>query len=124
MNIEFKKLYLLKTKKQQIDNILQTDNTSNETKTQNNNIVIQEINETIKIDALFINLIDKALFPKWYIEITLKINSEFQLTIILLLDSGADMNIIQICSTIDEQRYQYAKGYFGYLNKLMLSQNK
>jgi hypothetical protein len=48
-----------------------------------------------KNDALFINLIDKALFQKWYPEITLKINSEFQLITIALLDSGIDMNYIQ-----------------------------
>jgi hypothetical protein len=48
-----------------------------------------------KNDTLFINLIDKALFQKWYVEITLKINSEFQLITIALLDSGIDMNYIQ-----------------------------
>jgi hypothetical protein len=48
-----------------------------------------------KNDTLFINLIDKALFQKWYVEITLKINSEFQLKTIALLDSGIDMNYIQ-----------------------------
>jgi hypothetical protein len=70
-------------------------NTSNETKTQDNNIVIQEINETTKNDALFINLINKVFFQKWYVEIILKSSSEFQLTIIALLDSGIDMNFIK-----------------------------
>jgi uncharacterized circularly permuted ATP-grasp superfamily protein len=44
---------------------------------------------------LFINLIDRIIFQKWYVEITLIINAEFQITTIALLDSGADMNCIQ-----------------------------
>jgi hypothetical protein len=67
----------------------------NEIKTQYNNIVIKEINETTKNNALFINLIDKVIFQKWYIEVTFIINVEFQLTTITLLDSWADMNCIQ-----------------------------
>jgi hypothetical protein len=59
----------------------------NEIKTQYNNIVIKEINETTKNNALFINLIDKVIFQKWYIEVTFIINVEFQLTTITLLDS-------------------------------------
>jgi hypothetical protein len=44
---------------------------------------------------LFINLIDRIIFQKWYVEVTLIINAEFQITTIALLDSGADMNCIQ-----------------------------
>jgi hypothetical protein len=44
---------------------------------------------------LFIILIDKAFFQKWYVEITLKINNKFQLTIINLLDSGTNINCIK-----------------------------
>jgi hypothetical protein len=44
---------------------------------------------------LFINLKDRIIFKKWYVEVTLIINTEFQITTIALLDSGADMNCIQ-----------------------------
>ena len=41
------------------------------------------------------SLIDRVIFRKWHIEITLVINKEFSLTEIALIDSGADMNCIQ-----------------------------
>jgi hypothetical protein len=41
---------------------------------------------------LFINLIDRIIFQKWYFEVTLIINAEFQITTVVLLDSGAHMN--------------------------------
>ena len=43
----------------------------------------------------FLNIIDRMIFQKWYIEITLVIHKEFLLTVITLVDSGADMNCIQ-----------------------------
>ena len=43
----------------------------------------------------FLNLIDRVIFQKWHIEITLVINKEFSLTEIALIDSGANMNCIQ-----------------------------
>ena len=42
-----------------------------------------------------LSLIDRVIFQKWHIEITLVINKEFSLTEIALIDSGADMNCIQ-----------------------------
>jgi hypothetical protein len=42
---------------------------------------------------LFINLINRIIFQKWYV--TLIINAEFQITTIALLDSDTDMNCIQ-----------------------------
>ena len=42
----------------------------------------------------FLNKIDKMIFQKWYTEITLLVHKEFSLTIIALVDSGADMNCI------------------------------
>jgi hypothetical protein len=38
---------------------------------------------------LFINLIDRIIFQKWNVEVTLIINAEFQITTIALLDLGA-----------------------------------
>ena len=43
----------------------------------------------------FLSLIDRVIFKKWHIEITLVINKEFSLTEIALIDSGADMNCTQ-----------------------------
>ena len=43
----------------------------------------------------FLSLIDRVIFQKWHIEITLVINKEFSLTEIALIDSGANMNCIQ-----------------------------
>ena len=43
----------------------------------------------------FLSSIDRVIFEKWHIEITLVINKEFSLTEIALIDSGADMNCIQ-----------------------------
>ena len=37
----------------------------------------------------------KMIFQKWYIEITLVDHKEFLLTVVALVDSGADMNCIQ-----------------------------
>jgi hypothetical protein len=44
---------------------------------------------------LFINLIDRIIFQKWYVEVTLIINAEFQIITVALLNSGADINCIQ-----------------------------
>ena len=41
----------------------------------------------------FLSLIDRAIFQKWHIEITLVINKEFSLTEIALIDSGIDINV-------------------------------
>jgi hypothetical protein len=47
----------------------------------------------ISIDKeLFINLINRIIFQKWYV--TLIINAEFQITTVALLDSGTNMNCI------------------------------
>ena len=35
------------------------------------------------------------IFQKWYIEITIVVHKEFSLTVVALVDSGADMNFIQ-----------------------------
>ena len=43
----------------------------------------------------FLNIIDRMIFQKWYTEITLVVHKEFWLTVIALVDSGADMNCIQ-----------------------------
>ena len=43
----------------------------------------------------FLNIIDKMKFQKWYAEITLVVHKEFSLTVVALVDSGADMNCIQ-----------------------------
>ena len=43
----------------------------------------------------FLNIIDRIIFQKWYTEITLVVHKEFSLTVIALVDSGADMNRIQ-----------------------------
>ena len=40
----------------------------------------------------FLSLIDRVIFQKWHIEITLVINKEFE---IALIDSGDNMNYIQ-----------------------------
>jgi hypothetical protein len=44
---------------------------------------------------LFINLIDRVLFQKWYTEIQIVVNKEYYFNIVALLDSGADSNCIQ-----------------------------
>ena len=44
---------------------------------------------------LFINLIDRVLFLKWYTEIQIVVNKEYYFTIIALLDLGAYSNCIQ-----------------------------
>jgi len=81
----------LTTDKQQTNNILQNDN----------EIKVEEIQENNKQNSinnnLFINLIDRIIFQKWYVEVTLIINvdAEFQITTVALLDSGAYMNCIQ-----------------------------
>ena len=43
----------------------------------------------------FLNIIDRMIFQKWYIEITLIVHKEFSLTVVALVDSGFDMNCIQ-----------------------------
>lgn len=58
---------------------------------------IQENNENKHNSTdnnLFINLIDRIIFQKWYVEVTLIINAEFQITTVALLDSGIDLNCI------------------------------
>ena len=43
----------------------------------------------------FLSLIDRVIFRKWHIEVTLVINKEFLLTEVALINSGANMNYIQ-----------------------------
>ena len=43
----------------------------------------------------FLSLIDRVIFQKWHVEITLVINKEFSLTEIALINSSADTNYIQ-----------------------------
>ena len=43
----------------------------------------------------FLNIIDRMIFQKWYTKITLIVHKEFSLTVIALVDYGADMNCIQ-----------------------------
>ena len=43
----------------------------------------------------FLSLIDRVIFQKWHIEVTLVINKEFLLTEVALINSGANMNYIQ-----------------------------
>ena len=43
----------------------------------------------------FLNIIDRMIFQKWYTLITLVAHKEFLLTVVALVDSGADMNCIQ-----------------------------
>ena len=43
----------------------------------------------------FLNIINRMIFQKWYTEITLVVHKEFSLTVVALVDSGADMNCIQ-----------------------------
>jgi hypothetical protein len=72
----------LQSEKQHTKKIIQDDKIKN--------------HDNIKHDKkLFINLIDRIIFQKWYVEVTLIINAEFQITTIALLDSGTDMNCIQ-----------------------------
>ena len=42
----------------------------------------------------FLNIIDIMVFQKWYTEITLVVHKELSLTVVSLVDSGADMNCI------------------------------
>ena len=42
-----------------------------------------------------LSLIDRVIFQKWHIEVTLVINKEFSLTKVALIDSRANMNCIQ-----------------------------
>jgi hypothetical protein len=44
---------------------------------------------------LFINLIERVIFQKWYTEVQIVVNKEYYFTIVALLDSGADSNCIQ-----------------------------
>ena len=44
---------------------------------------------------LFINLIDRVIFQKWYTEVQIVVNKEYYFTIIALLDLGAYSNCIQ-----------------------------
>jgi hypothetical protein len=62
---------------------------------------ISELNSTLNNIAkednnkLFLNLIDRIVFQKWFAAVTIVINKEFELTTVALIDSGADMNCIQ-----------------------------
>ena len=44
---------------------------------------------------LFINLIDRVIFQKWYTEVQIVVNKEYYFTIVALLDLGADSNCNQ-----------------------------
>jgi hypothetical protein len=44
---------------------------------------------------LFINLIDRVIFQKWYTEVQIIVNKEYYFTIVALLDLGAYSNCIQ-----------------------------
>jgi hypothetical protein len=81
----------VKTETQQTDKTLQNDSEIKIEEIQDNN----KAKQNSKDNNLFINLIDKIIFQKWCVEVTLIINDEFQITTVALIDSGADMNCIQ-----------------------------
>jgi hypothetical protein len=81
----------LKTEKQQTNKILQNDNKVKIEEIQENN----ETKQNSTDNNLFINLIDRIIFQKWYVEVTLIINAEFQITTVALLDLDANMNCIK-----------------------------
>jgi hypothetical protein len=80
----------LKSETQQTDKVLQNDSEIKIKEIQDNNKVKQNSED----NNLFINLIDRIIFQKWNVEITLIITNEFQITTVALIDSGADMNCI------------------------------
>jgi hypothetical protein len=75
----------LQSEEQHTKKIIQDDKIKNHDNTKHNSLNKE----------LFINLIDRIILQKWYVEVTLIINAEFQITTIALLDSGTDMNCIQ-----------------------------
>jgi hypothetical protein len=81
----------LKSETQQTDKVLQNDSEIKIEEIQDNNKVKQNFED----NDLFINLIDRIIFQKWTVGITLIINNEFHITTVALIDSGADMNCIQ-----------------------------
>ena len=44
---------------------------------------------------LFINLIERVIFQKWYTKVQIVVNKKYYFTIVALLDSGANSNCIQ-----------------------------
>ena len=59
-----------------------------------------------------LNMIDRMVFQKWYIEITLVVHKELSLTVVSLVDSSADMNCIQeglIPSKYYKSTYNFAE---------------
>jgi len=82
----------LKSGTQQTNKILKNDS---EIKTEemilqnDSEIKIEEIQGNNKANSddnnLFINLIDRIIFQKWYVKITLIINAEFQITTVALI---------------------------------------
>ena len=53
-----------------------------------------DIDESFDYKDEFLNIIDRMIFQKWYTKITLVVHKEFSLTVVALVDSGADMNRI------------------------------
>ena len=54
-----------------------------------------EFSTKLNSTDLFINLIDRVLFQKWYTEIQIVVNKEYYFSIVALVDSGADSNYIK-----------------------------
>jgi hypothetical protein len=49
--------------------------------------------DTVKI----IKIIDKVVPPKWYSKVNIIVSQDYSLDVIVLIDSGSDLNCIQEC---------------------------
>ena len=47
------------------------------------------------VDNSQLNLVNKVLPPKWFTKIKIVISHDYHSTVIVMIDSGADMNFIQ-----------------------------
>ena len=55
----------------------------------------QALSSTSIVDNSQLNLVNKVLPPKWFTKVKIVVSHDYHFTVIVMIDSGADMNYIQ-----------------------------
>ena len=93
-NFGLKQEILLLKFDKQLDNE-QTDSETNEQKDEDGPNQQPPLSNTAPIDINRLGLINRLIPPKWFSKIKIVVCHEYEFNVIVMIDSGADMNCIQ-----------------------------
>ena len=78
-----------------IKNLNKSDNEQDEHKDGNESSQQTLLSNKGIVDNSQLNLVNKLLPPKWFTKVKIVVSHDYHFTVIVMIDSGADMNCIQ-----------------------------